>query len=88
MGQRALREGHSEYVRYSDQAARNADRLRRLVDDLLDVSRVTGGKIELETVGDRDEEKVIEKLLQNPKTEFVDARSVTRGCFTFRIRRA
>ena len=33
-------------------------------------------------------EAVIEKLLGNPKTEFVDARSVTRGCFTFRIRRA
>ena len=33
-------------------------------------------------------ERVIEKLLGNPKTEFVDAHSVTRGCFTFRIRRA
>lgn len=32
-----------------------------------------------------DPEAVIEKLLQNPKTAFVDARSVTRGCFTFRI---
>jgi hypothetical protein len=32
-------------------------------------------------------EAVVEKLLQNPKTAFVDARSVTRGCFTFRIRR-
>jgi hypothetical protein len=33
-------------------------------------------------------EAVIERLLQDPKTEFVDARSVTRGCFTFRIQRA
>jgi Protein of unknown function (DUF1203) len=33
-------------------------------------------------------ESVIEKLLQNPKTAFVDARSVTHGCFTFRIQRA
>jgi hypothetical protein len=33
-------------------------------------------------------EAVIEKLFQNPKTEFVDARSVTHGCFTFRIQRA
>jgi Protein of unknown function (DUF1203) len=33
-------------------------------------------------------EAVIEKLLQNPKTAFVDARSVTHGCFTFRIQRA
>jgi Protein of unknown function (DUF1203) len=35
-----------------------------------------------------DPEAVIEKLLPNPKTAFVDARSVTRGCFTFRIQRA
>jgi hypothetical protein len=35
-----------------------------------------------------DPEAVIEKLLQNPRTAFVDARSVTRGCFTFRIQRA
>ena len=33
-------------------------------------------------------EAVIEKLLQNPKTAFVDARSITHGCFTFRIQRA
>ena len=33
-------------------------------------------------------EGVIEKLLQNPETAFVDARSVTRGCYTFRIQRA
>src|SRR5438093_5652600 len=33
-------------------------------------------------------EAVIEKLFQNPDTTFVDARSVTRGCFTFRIQRA
>jgi uncharacterized protein DUF1203 len=33
-------------------------------------------------------EAIIEKLFQNPKTEFVDARSVTHGCFTFRIQRA
>jgi len=39
-------------------------------------------------VNGREPEAVIEKLLQNPKTEFVDARSLTRGCFTFRILRA
>jgi hypothetical protein len=33
-------------------------------------------------------EAIIQKLLQNPKTEFVDVRSVSRGCFTFRILRA
>ena len=32
-------------------------------------------------------EAVIEDLLQKPATAFVDIRSVTRGCFTFRIQR-
>jgi hypothetical protein len=44
--------------------------------------------IDAEVANGNDPEAVIEKLLGNPKTEFVDARSVTRGCFTFRIRRA
>ena len=34
------------------------------ISDLIALVQSTGGKIELETVGDRDEEKVIEKLLQ------------------------
>jgi hypothetical protein len=33
-------------------------------------------------------EAVIQKLLQNGATAFVDVRSVTRGCFTFRVQRA
>jgi hypothetical protein len=44
--------------------------------------------LDAEVANENDPEAVIEKLLQNPKTEFVDARSVTRGCFTFRILRA
>jgi Protein of unknown function (DUF1203) len=44
--------------------------------------------IDAEVANGTDPEAVIEKLLQNPQTEFVDARSITRGCFTFRIRRA
>jgi len=44
--------------------------------------------IDAEVVNGREPEEVIEKLFQNPKTAFVDARSVTRGCFTFRIQRA
>ena len=44
--------------------------------------------IDAEVVNGREPEAVIEKLLQNPKTEFVDTRSLTRGCFTFRILRA
>ena len=44
--------------------------------------------IDAEIVNGREPEAIIEKLLQNPKTEFVDARSLTRGCFTFRILRA
>jgi magnesium chelatase subunit I len=50
-------------------ALRRAIRLRERqvaprISDLLALIQSTGGKIELETVGDRDEEKVIEKLLQ------------------------
>ena len=33
-------------------------------------------------------EAIIENLLQNPETAFVDARSATHGCFTFRLERA
>ncbi len=44
--------------------------------------------IDAEIVGDSEPEPVIEKLFQNLETAFVDARSVTRGCFTFRIQRA
>jgi hypothetical protein len=33
-------------------------------------------------------ESVIAKMFENPKTAFVDARSVTRGCFTFRVVRS
>jgi hypothetical protein len=43
--------------------------------------------IDAEVANEDDPEAIIEKLFQNPKTEFVDARSVTRGCFTFRIQR-
>ena len=32
-------------------------------------------------------EMVIEKLFDNPKTKFVHARSVTRGCYTFGVER-
>ena len=34
-----------------------------------------------------ESEAVIEKLLGNPETAFVDARSGDRGCYTFRIER-
>lgn len=44
--------------------------------------------IDAEVANGRESEAVIEKLLQNPQTAFVDARSLSRGCFTFRIERA
>ena len=43
--------------------------------------------IDAEVANGSEPEAVIEKLLQNPETAFVDARSVTRGCYTFRIER-
>jgi hypothetical protein len=44
--------------------------------------------IDAEVVNGSEPETVIEKLFQNPETAFVDARSVSRGCYTFRIQRA
>jgi hypothetical protein len=43
--------------------------------------------IDAEVVNGNEPEAVVEKLLQNPETAFVQARSVTRGCFTFQIER-
>jgi len=43
--------------------------------------------IDAVVVNGREPEEVIEKLFQISKTAFVDARSVSRGCFTFRIQR-
>ena len=43
--------------------------------------------IDAEVVNGTEPEAIVEKLLQNPETAFVDARSVTRGCYTFRIER-
>ena len=44
--------------------------------------------IDAQVVNGIEPEAVIENLFQNPRTSFVDARSVTHGCFTFRIQRA
>ena len=44
--------------------------------------------IAAEAVADGEPETVIEKLFGNPETEFLQARSADRGCYTFRIERA
>jgi hypothetical protein len=44
--------------------------------------------IDAEIVNGSEPEIVIETLFQNPDTAFVDVRSVTHGCFTFRVQRA
>ncbi len=43
--------------------------------------------VDAEVANGSEPEAVVEKLFQNPETAFVDARSVTRGCYTFRIER-
>ena len=43
--------------------------------------------IDAEVADGAEPEAVIEKLLKNPETAFVHARSVTRGCYTFKIER-
>ena len=44
--------------------------------------------LDAQVVDGSEPEVVIENLFQNPQTAFVDVRSVTRGCFTFRVQRA
>ena len=44
--------------------------------------------IDAQVVNDSEPEVVIESLFRNPDTAFVDVRSVTNGCFTFRVQRA
>jgi hypothetical protein len=48
----------------------------------------TQDMIAAEAVATNDPEAVIEKLLANPETEFLQARSADRGCYTFGIIRA
>ena len=43
--------------------------------------------IDAEVPNGSEPEAVIEKMFGKPETAFVDARSVTRGCYTFRIQR-
>jgi len=44
--------------------------------------------IDAQVANGSEPEVVIESLFQNADTAFVDVRSVTRGCFTFRVQRA
>jgi hypothetical protein len=43
--------------------------------------------IDAQVANGSEPEAVIEKLLENPETAFVHARSMTRGCYTFGIER-
>jgi len=43
--------------------------------------------IDAVVIGDDQPEAVMEKLLQDPRTAFLQARSMTRGCYTFKIER-
>jgi hypothetical protein len=43
--------------------------------------------IDAQLVDGREPEGVIQELFENPQTSFIDVRSLTRGCFTFRIQR-
>jgi hypothetical protein len=44
--------------------------------------------IDAQVMNGSEPEAVIESLFQNRDTAFVDVRSVTHGCFTFRVQRA
>jgi hypothetical protein len=43
--------------------------------------------IDAQVMNGSEPETVIQELFENPETAFVDVRSVTHGCFTFRIQR-
>lgn len=71
--------------RYKDTATFPADFRRGRVlraynsdHDMIDASLVDGDK----------PEAMIEKLLENPETDFIHIRSATRGCYTMGIKRA
>jgi uncharacterized protein DUF1203 len=44
--------------------------------------------IDAQVMNGSETEVVIQQLFENPDTAFVDVRSVTHGCFTFRVQRA
>jgi hypothetical protein len=44
--------------------------------------------VDAQVMNGSEPEAVIESLFQNPDTAFVDVRSLTHGCFTFRVQRA
>lgn len=44
--------------------------------------------IDAVVLGETEPEKVIAELFENPAASFLQARSVTRGCYTFAIERA
>ncbi len=48
----------------------------------------TNDMIDAVVLGENAPEKIIAELFANPATEFLQARSVTRGCYTFAIARA
>ena len=43
--------------------------------------------IDAEVANGSEPEAVVERLLRNPETAFVHARSVTHGCYTFGVER-
>jgi Protein of unknown function (DUF1203) len=44
--------------------------------------------VDAQLMNGNEPEFVIQRLFEDPNTAFVDARSVTHGCFTFRVQRA
>ena len=44
--------------------------------------------LDAQVVDGREPELVIQEMLENLETAFLDVRSITHGCFTFRVRRA
>jgi hypothetical protein len=72
-------------VRYSSVEQYPADFRQHRVMRAYDINQ---DMIDAVVVGDDAPEVVIEKLFQNPVAAFLQARSITRGCYTFGIIRS
>jgi signal transduction histidine kinase len=72
--QNTVGELNEKQQRYMETVQKNAHRLKALVDDLLDVSRIEGGTLELKLV-DMDVQQEVEEVVQSMQNQVRDKQS-------------
>ncbi len=77
---------HDDACARYDRAAEYPESFRR--QRVLRAYNKTNDMIDAVVLGENDPEIVIAELFENPAAEFLQARSVTHGCYTFAIARA